>query len=207
MLTCPGPIPRRDPSFVLGAVSDNACPDIDCKMEGQADLYGLGTRVGIYLTWGASLLNNGCLPKEYDGALDSNTVFLIAIAIAVICYSTTHQLRTIDVIILLQLSLGFVFTVMTVWGYRTCVYWKELGNGVKRFGGIGTYVRLCILSTISGYNIWFWSFGYRGGWLRSCNNWGNCHHDLRVFLFGVTLDLLSGKLRKSYLALSSFLAT
>lgn len=97
---------------------------------------------------------------------------------------------------------------MTVWGYRTCVYWIEGATAVRRFGGVGTHVRLLILSAISGFSLWFWLVGYKDDSLRNCKFWRNCHTDLRVFvpLLFHTYDLHSETPRVFYMVFSGALS-
>lgn len=123
-------------------------------------------------------------------------------------YAGTSQLRTLDVVILLQLGLGFIVTVMTIWGYRTCVYWKENGAALRIFGVVGTHVRLVILAAISGFSLWFWWAGYKTDALLNCKFWNSCHTDLRVFVapFFTTYDLHSVTPRAFYITVSAVLS-
>lgn len=97
---------------------------------------------------------------------------------------------------------------MTVWGYRTCVYWVEDAAAIRRFGGVGTHIRVVILSAISGFSLWSWSVGYKDDSLQNCRFWRNCHTDLRVFvpLLFHTYDLHSETPRAFYMAFSAALS-
>lgn len=197
---------RRDITPGQPLDPQDVCRNATCWIQGQQDLYGFGTRVGIYLTWSASLIANNWLPEEYDNALDSNTVFLFALTVVVVYYASKRQLRALDVVIILQLCLGFILTVMTVWGYRTSVYWRERADGVERFGGTGTYIRLFILSAITGYSLWFWSVGYKDASLEFCKMYESCHLDLRLWIFGTAMDLQDTPSRVLYIGLTAVLS-
>lgn len=84
---------------------------------------------------GASWFANNFVVSEYDGALDTNAVFLFAIGIVVIANSILSEITLVDGLILVQFSWGFISTVMTIWGYRTAVYQQEGARGAFRFGG------------------------------------------------------------------------
>lgn len=63
----------------------------------------------------------------------------------------------IDNLILVQLSLGYIFGVMTLWGNRTRFYKKRDAAGAPHFGGWGTHVRLILCLAASCYSLWFWT--------------------------------------------------
>ncbi|KAK5118432.1 hypothetical protein LTR62_002946 [Meristemomyces frigidus] len=125
-----------------------------CQIPGEPDLYGFGVRVGIYLTWVSSWLANNFVEGEMASSLDTNAIFLFALALTVgVLTVKREKIWVIDANILLQLSSGFVFGVMTIWGRRTAFYRKG------HFGGWGTHSRLLLCTTISAYSLWFWIGG------------------------------------------------
>ncbi|KAI1611293.1 hypothetical protein EDD36DRAFT_441109 [Exophiala viscosa] len=69
--------------------------------------------------------------------------------------------------------MGFVFSVMSLWGYRTMYYRTEGLGGRKHFGGIGTHYRLVLLGMISSYAVWFWVEGVQDG-LPECDRRKDC---------------------------------
>lgn len=132
-----------------------------CALMGVPDLYGTGVRVGIYSSWMASLFANTFLLDEISSALDTNAMFLFAISVAVGSASAERNIRIIDALILLQMAFGFLLSVMTIWGYRTRVYWDKTDDCRQRqeFGGWGTHLRLILVTAISIYGVWFWVYG------------------------------------------------
>ena len=187
-----------------GTLISETCPPQGpapvCAIEGQPDLYGFGVRFGIYGVWIASWIANNYVIEEYDGALDSNSIFLLAIGIAVALNSSSSHIRLVDGLILGQLAFGFLSSVMTVWGYRTAVYRREGARGALRFGGLGTHVRLFLVDALTGFNIYFWSRGISRDF-PSCNRREECD-GIRVFFFG-SQPLLSGA-RTFYLVVAGF---
>ena len=70
--------------------------------------------------WCTSWLANNFLPEEIIGSLDTNTIFLLALFFTVGKYSLqSNGIRVIDVLIIHQLCVGFLFSIMSLWGYRT----------------------------------------------------------------------------------------
>lgn len=61
----------------------------------------------------------------------------------------------LDALVLLELSFGYFFSVLSIFGYRTRLV--EHGNKIST---VGTYFRLLITTGVSGYAVWFWFKGY-----------------------------------------------
>jgi len=159
--------------------------DSQCGFEGQVELYGLGIRLGVYLQWFSSLLANRfhahCVPE----LLATNTIFLLALFIALAIISAQETVRAAEVVILLQFCFGFLTTVSTIWGLRVrarILSPKEFGNYVY-FSLLGSTVRLCLTSAIYSYTIWFWFVGADKLRTPSCQT--------IVFLFA-PVDILGG---------------
>lgn len=55
-----------------------------CGFEGNPDFYGLGIRVGIYLQWITAYLANHFLQEATDSSLETNTIFLVALFVAMV---------------------------------------------------------------------------------------------------------------------------
>ncbi|MCJ1377945.1 hypothetical protein MMC17_001041 [Xylographa soralifera] len=128
-----------------------------CFIQGNPDFYGIGIRSGIYLQWITSLLANLFWPEAIDPNLDTNTIFLLALFVATVLSTVRagDQVSTAEVIVLLQLCFGFLFSILTIWGFRTRT---GLGNPV-RFPLIGSLLRLALATAISLYGVWFWFVG------------------------------------------------
>jgi hypothetical protein len=69
---------------------------LDCTSPSSSDYYGIGVRLGVYFTWFASWVANLFVPDEVTGALDSNTIFLLALVVSVIHGSSNSTLTHID---------------------------------------------------------------------------------------------------------------
>lgn len=87
---------------------------------------------------------------------------MFAILIAMVRSTTTDDMTLMDGLVMLMLCTGTMWSVLSLWGYRTCVYRKEGLDGIRRFGGFGTHLRLLLGAGVSGYAIWYWTIGVRG---------------------------------------------
>jgi len=137
-------------------------PHIRCQTARAPDYYGLGVRLGIYFAWLQAYIANVFLPSEIAGALDTNVIFLFTLLVAMIKCSSVNMLEQIDGLILMHLSGGTIFGILSIWGYRTCQYTLEGPKAIKYFGGFGTHFRLFITLAISVFGLWFWMFGVTG---------------------------------------------
>lgn len=75
-----------------------------CRVEGNGDLYGLGIRVGVYLSLAASLYAKYHLSSALSGILITNGVFVFALLITVAHNAASQQLRPIDGYVILRSS-------------------------------------------------------------------------------------------------------
>ena len=140
--------------------------DLNCSSEVSNDYYGLGVRLGIYMIWVTSWLANNWVPDEISGALDANSIFLLALLTSIFRGTFSHganQLRYIDGLILMHLCAGYLFGCFSLWGYRTVWYLQEGRKGIRHFGRVGTHFRLILMAAISAYGIWFWIEGVEDG--------------------------------------------
>lgn len=143
-----------DKSFILREAS--ALPS--CAFDGNPDFYGLGIRVGICLQWITAYLANHFLREAIDSNLETNTIFLLALFIASAVTTSNNTVQTTELVVLLYLCFGFLFSILSIWGHR-------IGNsdhdGKKkiRFPLIGNFFRLTLATTVSAYGLWFWFTG------------------------------------------------
>jgi hypothetical protein len=135
---------------------------LKCESERAPDYYGLGVRLGIYFAWLQGYIANTMLPDEIAGALDTNTIFLFTLLVAMIKCSSVNMLMQIDGLILVHLSGGTLFGVLSIWGYRSCRYVIEGPKAIRHFGGFGTHFRLFLSLCVSVYSLWFWLYGVTG---------------------------------------------
>jgi hypothetical protein len=91
-------------------------------------------------------------------------------------------IRVVDVIVIHQLCMGFLLSVMSLWGYRTMYYKTEGPGGRRHFGGIGTHFRLVLMTMVTAYGVWFWIEGVEDA-LPDYDRREACG-GLKIFFFG-----------------------
>ncbi|EXJ89136.1 hypothetical protein A1O3_02200 [Capronia epimyces CBS 606.96] len=159
-----------------------------CPIVGNSDYYGLGVRMGIYSAWLTSWFANNFLPEEIIGSLETNSIFLLALFATVFFYSVQKNgIRVVDVLVIHQLCIGFLFSVMSLWGYRTMYYRTEGPGGRRHFGGFGTHFRLVLMGMITSYGVWFWVEGVEDG-LSDCDRRRNCGGLQTFFIVPMRVD-------------------
>ncbi|EXK26023.1 hypothetical protein FOMG_17384 [Fusarium oxysporum f. sp. melonis 26406] len=94
--------------------SDSTCDFVD----GNPDLYGLGIRVGIYLQWISTWLCITVDPSSAQATHEVNSIFVFAIIIATIQAAHLGTIRPIEAYIMIQFSLGFFLTSLSILGVR-----------------------------------------------------------------------------------------
>lgn len=135
----------------------------DCTTNLARDLYGLGVRLGVYLQWASGWVSNNFLVDSIESGLNANAVFLFALMVAIVSGTRTNEMTLMDGLVMIWLSAGTVWSVLSLWGYRTCAYRKKGLNGISKFGGFGTHLRLLLSGSVALYGAWYWIFGVKGG--------------------------------------------
>jgi hypothetical protein len=137
-------------------------PQLQCQTARAPDYYGLGVRLGIYFAWLQAYLANNMIPSEIASAADTNTIFLLALLVAMIRCSSIKMLEQIDGLILMHLSSGTIFGIFSIWGYRTRRYVDDGPKAIRFFGGFGTHSRLIVSLAVSIFGLWYWLYAVTG---------------------------------------------
>lgn len=141
----------------IAAVRRQFIPTTSCTIAGNSDFYGLGIRIGIYLQWVTAFLANHLLRESIDTSLEINTIFLLALFIATTIATVKDTVVTSELVVLLHLCFGFLFSILSIWGHRTG---SQLARGGKiRFPLIGSFFRLVLVTAVSAFGLWFWFHG------------------------------------------------
>ncbi|EXA29922.1 hypothetical protein FOVG_18647 [Fusarium oxysporum f. sp. pisi HDV247] len=88
------------------------------SFKGNPDLYGLGIRVGIYLQWISTWLCITFDPSSAQATHEVNSILVFAIIIATIQAAHLRTIRPVEAYIMLQFSLGFFLTSLSIVGVR-----------------------------------------------------------------------------------------
>jgi protein-S-isoprenylcysteine O-methyltransferase Ste14 len=159
---------------VTTAVRRQSLAAASCAITGNSDFYGLGIRIGIYLQWTTAFLANHLLRESIDTNLETNTIFLLALFIATVVATINDTVQTSELVVLLHLCFGFLFSILSIWGHRTGS--KIARSGKIRFPLIGSFFRLTLVTAVTAYGLWFWFQGSR-------SHHRNLHCENYTFLF------------------------
>ena len=137
-----------------------------CPQVGNADLYGLGIRLGVYLQLFSTLIANRFLPDTAQAAWDANAVFLVAIFIATIKSSVgSSHIAAFEAFVMLQMLLAFVLAVFTVthrqWNWFMEFHGQTIGRDFSAGPGsqLGHFARATLTAAIACYQVWYWFVG------------------------------------------------
>jgi hypothetical protein len=133
-----------------------------CVFEGDSDMYGLGIRIGFYLTWLADSLAPWIRRSEVASTRVTITVFIAATFLALVIQTAKDSSRhkPVEVYIILLLCFGEYFAFVPIYAWRFLLrfhpYWDpsryprvEVPNDYSLFNWI-------LLTAVSGYQIYFW---------------------------------------------------
>ena len=104
-----------------------SCPGFD----GNSGFYGLGIRLGVYLQWIASWLTNTLSPSEAGRSHDANSIFVLAIVVAIVTSIASGNIKPVEVYVMLLICFGFFFTVLSFLGIR--LYFLTAASIAKMF--------------------------------------------------------------------------
>jgi hypothetical protein len=161
VLVIAAPIRRSQPPPRIQGIKSTSSST--CTHSGNADFYGLGIRIGIYLQIFCTMLsmvNQESLDALYD-AHDSNAVLLLAVFIALVKSTPKRNIELVDVIILLRMLwliiiCGFSLAHLTD-EYRTAKQAKKLTSLITTPSAL--LFRVVVVGLVSVYNVWFWFRG------------------------------------------------
>ena len=88
--------------------------------EGNADIYGLGIRTGVYLQWFSSWVCMTLNPESAHELHAANSIFVFAIIVAALVAATSSgdPFRPVEAYILVQICFGYLLTVLSILGLR-----------------------------------------------------------------------------------------
>ncbi|KPI36414.1 uncharacterized protein AB675_2971 [Cyphellophora attinorum] len=95
---------------------DNACQLTD--FDANADFYGFGIRLGVYLQWFSSWIANTLDPDNASENHEENSIFVLAIAIALVLAFKSDELKVSEAYILMLICTGYFAIVLSTWGIR-----------------------------------------------------------------------------------------
>ena len=120
---------------------------------GNADFYGLGIRLGVYLQWIAQFLANCFLSAEWKSILGASIVFALALTIAVLLLTFEHECTfTAEIIVIL-----FIFWGGLIVSYYGSPIVDNMGKSIPDRRFVGTNMATAPpLLLMQIFSLWFW---------------------------------------------------
>ena len=122
--------------------------DQPCGFTGNADLYGIGIRIGFYLQWVSTLAATIFTPRDEGVLRILNLLIQSAVLLGMVLLTRDHKIRAIEPVITLWLQFGALSSLS--------------GSGVNPVGKFSGIFRLLVYSAAAGYACWFWFVGLDG---------------------------------------------
>ncbi|TVY73587.1 hypothetical protein LSUE1_G006853, partial [Lachnellula suecica] len=162
----------------------------DCSFAGNADMYGLGIRIGFYCQWYSTILAVWIAPKEVPSLRLSNSLFVAATFLALIIQTAKENLRPVEIYIILLLTFGgYLYLVpLYIWRLLTgCTpRWDPSRYLRVKTGTVFSALNFALLISVSLFQIWFWFAKARRSGLETCRPYGfffwKFHLDARGFV-------------------------
>lgn len=99
--------------------STTGAMDASCAIEGNADMYGLGIRLGFYLQWLASVLANLLMTKaEIHTTRFAMNTYTSAVFVALVVQITRGTATALDTYIVLLLCFGSHYSMVPIFLWR-----------------------------------------------------------------------------------------
>jgi hypothetical protein len=134
----------------------------ECTFKGNSDFYGVGVRVGFYLTWISGLIAFVLNPEDLKGQADAQTVFLLANLIALIILQVQSAAETNVVVPIL---LFYIFFGGSVIGITSAIASLGSFKNARRVDKVSTIVRQVLVQLTSLgtliYSFYFWTRGFQ----------------------------------------------
>ena len=135
---------------------------LDCSLPGNADMYGLGIRLGFYFQWIAGSLSSLLRIKSDVIAVRSALLgFTIATFIAVIAQTANSANTTVDIYVTLLLCFGFFYSYIAKYFWRISARLTHTPDPTIYTLVVASpefdLIQRNLFLAVSGFRLWFWA--------------------------------------------------
>ncbi|KAF5686950.1 hypothetical protein FCIRC_2642 [Fusarium circinatum] len=139
-----------------------------CDSEGDSDLYGLGVRTAVYISWFTTIIAFHGWPGHTVETLTVNCILKFSMLVGTIYKIMSNTAHTGEVFLMTVFGAGGGFAIMI----ETMVEKKATGFGTTKLAEL---LRIFLVLSYSTLGVWFWWHGRHVLLLASC--------DWRIFFF------------------------
>ncbi|KAF2499625.1 hypothetical protein BU16DRAFT_615028 [Lophium mytilinum] len=119
-----------------------------CAFTGNADLYGIGIRTGLYLQWVTTLTTTLYEPKDEEILRVINLLIQSAVFMGLILLTSRNQIEPVEPVISIWLIFGALSSLS--------------GSGMNPLRHFSGLYRVALYTAVAGYACWFWFTGLDG---------------------------------------------
>ncbi|KAF1993652.1 hypothetical protein P154DRAFT_540210 [Amniculicola lignicola CBS 123094] len=166
-----------------------------CLLSGNADMYGLGIRIGYYLQWFGLMFAAWLCPEEVQTLRLTHTFFVAATFLAVLTQvPKAGNLDVVEIYIILLFTFGSSLSLLPVLLWRIAVRCRARLDP-SRFpkarppGRIYNIVHTTLLASVLAFQLWFWISKVRDLERRPCRQYGFLFK--QAFLDGQTMRIVN----------------
>lgn len=125
-----------------------------CEIDGNADFYGIGVRLGLYAQSLSTLLVTLFVPEEEPLYRILNLLLQLAIMSGLVMLTKANELYAFEAVIAFWLLAGALSSLT--------------GDGISAVGSISGTCRILFYAALSAYGCWFWFGGLDGMQVTPC---------------------------------------
>lgn len=131
-----------------------------CTINGNTDMYGLGVRLGFYITWYGSILAAWIAPDEFESVAFTLDLFVAATFLALIIGTARNAVQPVEVYIILLLTFGNNLYLVPLWFWRLMTGFRA-GYDPTRCPRVATSklrsdLRTLLVLGVVVLQLWFW---------------------------------------------------
>lgn len=131
-----------------------------CAFAGNADMYGLGIRLGYYLQWYGGIFASLLAPEEVPNARFALGLFISATFLALVIQTVQNDLHAVEIYIILLLTFGAYLFLVPQLLWRLVTGCQPLLDP-SRFplvdpGPTHSDLHTVLILAVTGYQLWFW---------------------------------------------------
>ena len=149
-----------------------------CAFDGNADMYGIGIRIGFYLQWYGTILASWLAPSEVPGFRFSISIFIAAtfVALLIQIIRDVSSLEVVEVYIILLLTFGYYlfFVPLFIWRLLTRCNPAFDPSRYPRVpsGAVFSVLNFLLLVAVASFQLWFWYARVPALDQRTCQEYG-----------------------------------
>ena len=158
-----------------------------CTINGNADMYGLGIRIGFYLQWYCTILADWLAPSEVPGLRKMNALLTTATFIALLILR--RSLIAPEIYVVLLLFFGSSYYILAAGGWRLVTCFKDSldpsrYSASEPSGKTAILLWSLVLLGELSFTLWFWTVQVPTIETQTCQRYGFMFIRIRLNSFG-----------------------